>query len=188
MPTYPSSTATTLRMVYYIRPNALTTSVDTAGGKAYTGTVSGLNLTTSSGYASAMSTSTRIDVIRGHAPFAHVLIGILPTGAVGTGVTLTAAQIALCATGDFVCLAEYSPVAQIPDTFHPLLAHMSAMSYLEASGDRENHKRLMEQTGKLEAEAIGLISPRVEEGSKKLVSNYGPLGAIGWSRNRYRGT
>lgn len=171
-PTKPSSTAVTLRQIYYIRPNEVTntssnyftvTAVNTSTGLVTIG-------------AHSFTTSSVIDVIKASSPFEHVAISVNPTATTGTTVTISdASQVEI---GDYVCFADKSPVAQIPGEAYPLLAHLVAMELLLANGDRENYDKLAQALPKLEAEVTALISPRNEEGAKKIMSGYGSVGHV----------
>lgn len=173
VPSTPTSSAATLRMVYYIRPNQLTaTSTD-----YYTITAIAGNVLTI-GAHTIFANSTKIDLIKATSPFEHVGIGTTASAIGGTSISVSTAIAERLEVGDYVCLQDKSPVAQIPGEFYPVLAHMTAMEMLAAIGDRENYDKLDKQLPKLEAEATALISPRNEEGAKKIMSAAGSLGAI----------
>lgn len=179
VPSSPNSTVVTVRLVYYVCPNEVTTSVDAANASAIAvSSVAGSVVTLA--FAHNWTTSTKLDVIRGGPPFAHMQVSVTPTAVGATTVTLS--SVTGIAAGDYVCAAELTKYPQIPDAFFPLLEHLTAMEVLKALGDRENHKRLAEELPKLESEALTVISPRVEEGSRKIMSNAGALGVVG----RYR--
>lgn len=187
VPAVPSSNIATIRMVYYICPNALSTSLNTAGGQCFTVTaVSGNVVTLMASHG--LLTSTRLDVIRGQPPFAHMQIDVYPTAVDAITGTVTLSDASGIVVGDFICKAEFAPRAQIPDAMYPLLAHVSAMDVLKSIGDLANHKRLAEELPKLEADVMALISPRVEQGAKKIMSNSSVVGALSWAgRRRYWG-
>lgn len=176
-PTVPSSTATTLRFLYYIRPNQVSSSLDSAGADSFTVTA----VNTSTGVITLMAshgltTANTIDILKGNGTFEHIAVGITPTASAST--TVTVADASQVEVGDFVCKQQKSPVAQIPSEYYPLLAHLVAMEVLMGLGDRDNHKRMAEMLPMLESEAKALIAPRNEEGSKKIMSGYGSLGHV----------
>lgn len=184
VPSNPISTATTIRFVYYARPSQLTstssdyyavTAVDTSTGEITIG-------------AHTITTSTKIDIIKATPPFEPVALSSLATAAGATTITVSTTLAARVEVGDYVCLEDKSPLAQVPGELYPLLAHLVAMEVLQAIGDRENHARLAETLPGLEKECMDLISPRNEEGAKKIMSSSGALGSVGgpW-RRRYQG-
>lgn len=180
VPGPPSSSIASVQLVYYVCPNALTTSVDAVNAdciavSSVVGSV--VNLASSHNF----QTSTKLDVIRGGPPFAHMQVDVLPSAVGASSVTL--ASVTGIEAGDYVCRAEKTKYAQLPDALFPLLEHLAAMEFLKSSGDLTNHKRLAEELPKLEADALAIISPRVEQGARKTMSNYGALGAVG-----FRGT
>lgn len=179
VPASPNSTVVTVRLVYYVCPNEVTTSVDAANASAIAvSSVAGSVVTLA--FNHNWTTSTKLDVIRGGPPFAHMQASVTPT-AVGAD-TVTLSSVTGIAAGDYICAAELTKYPQLPDAFFPLLEHLTAMEVLKALGDRDNHKRLAEELPKLESEALTIISPRVEEGAKKIMSNAGALGAVGGRR------
>ncbi len=174
-PSVPNGTATTLRFLYYIRPNQLTTALDTTTGDCWTITsISGNILTITSGHP--LTTSTKVDLVKSDGAFEHVAIGVLPTATATATVTVPdASQVVV---GDFLCRAEKSPVAQVPSEYYPLLAHLTAMEVLLSIGDAANYKSMAALLPQLESEAAAMISPRNEEGAKKIQTSFGSLGNI----------
>lgn len=174
-PGVPSSTATILRFMYYVRPNQVTNSLDTTTADSFTITgIAGNVLTITSGHN--ITTTTAIDLVKQDGAFEHVAIGVFPSATATATVTVPdASQLAV---GDYVCKAQKAPVAQVPGEYYPLLAHLTAMEVLMSTGDLDNHKRLAEMLPQLEKDAAAMIAPRNEEGSKKIMSSYGSLGAL----------
>ncbi len=181
-PTVPSGTAVTLRMVYYIRAGALSSSLDVASGKCFTVTgVSGNVISILSSHG--ITTSMRIDIVKGGSPFESLTVDELPSATGST--TVTVADGSRVEIGDFVCLADYSPMPQVPDAFWPALAISAAKDYWMALGDEKMVARLDKELwgdGKknkgIVGQAVDLIAPRVEEGGKKIKSPYGAMGAL----------
>lgn len=181
----PQSTtgATTLRMVYYIRPSDIsTTAVDTASGDCFTITgVSGNVLTVMSSHG--ITTSTRVDVMKAGPPHEFLTVDELPSATGAT--TVTIADGSRVEIGDFLCKADKAPVLQLPDVMHPVVACLAAQEYWMALGDANQVERLEraiwgdgQRNKGLVHRAKALMAPRVEEGSKKIMSPYGVLGAL----------
>jgi hypothetical protein len=87
-----------------------------------------------------------------------------------TGATSTDAEI-----GDYLCYAGESPVPQIPAEAHPLLAQATLCQYLRASG-QPGLSEAEARRAQMEADIIGLFTPRTQEQPHRVVNRYGP----GW--------
>lgn len=180
-PVNPSGAVATIRMVFYCRPGQLDSSLDAAAGDCFTVTaVSGNILTLMASHG--LTTLTKVDVLKGGAPFEYLSVDELPGAAAST--TVTVADGRRVEVGDFVCKADKSPVAQVPDCFQPVLVALAAQKFWRALNDSEAVKSLeLELYGAdgkngLVGEARALISPRNEEGAKKIMSPFGALGSL----------
>jgi hypothetical protein len=71
---------------------------------------------------------------------------------------------------DYVCEAECSPVAQIPEIFQNLLCQSTAMKCMEALGDKANLASAEIKYEKMRELAIAQITPRVTK-SPKYITN-----------------
>lgn len=173
VPTVPSGSAVTLRMVYYLRPGEITSSLDAASGNCFTVTgVSGNVLTIMASHG--ITTSSVIDVIKKEPPCEALLVDSSPTATGAT--TVTVSDGSRVEIGDFICLRDKAPKAQIPDAFYPVIAAMAAREFWAALGDGPNTDRLERMVEVQIRKAQGLIAPRVEEGARKIMSRYGALG------------
>lgn len=174
-----SSGITTLRMVYYVRPNQVTSSLDAASGSCFTVTsVSGNVLTLMASHG--ILTTTKIDIIKAGPPHEYLTVDEFPSAVASS--TVTVADGSRVEAGDFVVLADKSPVAQLPDAFRPPLALLAAQSYWMALNESEMVEKLDtaiygddRRPGAMK-NAVALIAPRVEEGARKIMSPYGVLG------------
>lgn len=188
-PTSTASTAVTLRMVYYIRPGQISSYIDVADGEVFTITgVSGNVLTITSGHG--ILTTDKVDVLKGGPPFEHLSVDEFPSAVTTT--TVTIADASRVEVGDYLCIADRAPTAQIPDAFYPVLVSLTALAFRTALNDSESIARLKEHIfgkdgkGGTLQEAVALIAPRVEEGAKKTMSPYGVLGRLqGLTRRVY---
>ncbi len=173
VPALPSSSAVTLRMVYYLRPAEITSSLDAASGNCFAvTTVAGNVLTIASSHG--ITTSSVIDVIKKEPPCEPLFVEISPSATGAT--TITIADGTRVEVGDFVCLKDKAPKAQVPDCFYPVLAAMAAKEFWQALGDSANTDRLERMIETQLRKAQALIAPRVEEGGKKIMSQFGALG------------
>lgn len=87
-------------------------------------------------------------------------------------------------TGDYVTLAEQTPVPNMPTEMHPIIAQAAAINILESLSDTEAltnaQKRMMKMTSAIQT----LIDDRVELAPKKIKPRHGTLSnAIGIRKN-----
>jgi hypothetical protein len=167
-------------MVYYVRPSQVSSSLDTASGYCFTVTVVNGNILTLMS-SHGISTTSKIDIIKAGAPHEYLTVDEYPSAT--TSSTVTVADGSRVEVGDYVCLADKSPVAQVPDAFRPCLSLLAAQSYWIALDGTDMVERLdfaiygdgKRREGAMR-NAIALITPRVEEGARKIMSPYGVLG------------
>lgn len=76
---------------------------------------------------------------------------------------------------DYICLRGMSPYAQIPDELFPFLCAAVSRRVLEAIGDREGASVMQNTLDARRREALSLIIPRNEDGSKPIVKKFSPL-------------
>jgi hypothetical protein len=181
-----SSTATTLRMSYFIRPNELAAISATNGIHAISAINTSTKAVTVAGNT-AISTSTPCDLVAATPGFESLDIDLTPTAASGTVITFgnASALPTDLAVGDYVCLAGKSPVPQIPAEFHPILAQRVACAWMEAF-DAPGLEKAVAKLGKMEEAAGVLVSPRSPGNPRKLVNlKSSALGSGGtWRRIR----
>jgi hypothetical protein len=76
-------------------------------------------------------------------------------------------------------MADTSPVVQAPVEFHDVLAQKVAVKVFESKGMTEKLGSAREELGRMEADALALISPRVDGETKRAV-NRGGLFRMRW--------
>ena len=158
--------APTIELVYYLRPNRLV-SPSTAVGviTAVNGTTFQLTVAA----APATFTSTALyDVVRARPGYDCLMMDAAATVA-GNVLTFNSLENEI-AVGDYVCLAEESPVAQIPPEMHPVLAQRVIVKVLEAVGDTQGMQAAQSKLAELQESALTLITPR-NDGSQKRFAN-----------------
>jgi hypothetical protein len=176
-----STTATTIRLKYYLRPNDLTT---TAANYATVATATGSTVTLTTSGAHGFTTSSSLDFVKAGGGYESQFIAQAPSSASGSDLafsSLTSADYSLAA-GDYVCVAGYSPVPQIPAEFHDILAQRTACRWLEANGDRQGLQVAAQTLQQMEADVGIIITPRVESSPQKIINRSGVLG--GWRGRR----
>lgn len=167
VPTPNSSGAASLRLKYFVRPNALVAtgytigSIDTALSKVL--------VTNGSGIFSTFST---VDIISAKSPFDSLAIDQTPTAAniSGADVYLTFASLPDgLALGDYVADAEQSAVPQVPLEFHNYLYQRTLCRVLQSIGDTEGLAAAERDAEKMREDALTLLANRVEGEPKKVV-------------------
>jgi hypothetical protein len=169
----PAATTGTLRLRYFMRPSRLAATTACAQ-------ISAINTVTStvtvSSIPSSWATNTVVDFIKAQAPYYNLAIDQTITGVSGTDITFSSLPTNL-AVNDWLALAEYSPIPQVPHEFLPVLAQMTVAKALEAIGDREGARaaeRVLTGTGTepdtgMIASVLKLITPRVVGEPKKVI-------------------
>ncbi len=167
----PTASTGTLRMLYFRRPGTL---VDVSAAALITAINTGTKVVTlSTTIPSTFTTLVTYDLIQGTPGFATRDIDLAVSAASGTSMTFSAALPTGLAVGDFVALANQSPIPQIPVELHGLLAERVAFRALQALGDPKAQSafQVCEATRK---NVLALLTPRSEGSSRPLVNYNGP--------------
>jgi hypothetical protein len=161
--------AATVRITYFRRPSALVlpAAVFTISEKGHS------SLLAEDQVPSTFSSDVTFDIVRAKPPFS-ILYQDLTVNLVGAfSITLDTVVPSDVSVGDYVCLAGESPVAQVPVELHPLLSQRTVYKCLEALGD-EKAATAEASADKMRADALTLLTPRVEGASRPIVNFYGP--------------
>ena len=92
-------------------------------------------------------------------------------------------------SGDYLCLRETAPVAQIPTEMHPVLAQRAAIHILEALGDSEGLANAMRRLQDMDEGTMSIVDDRVEGAPQKINQRHTPLKQSvngGWKRRNRR--
>lgn len=178
----------TLRIRYYLRPSFLT-KVDQAGvisAVVYDDVASTVTITMSS-VGKNFTDNVKYDIIGHKSPnkiktFDKEAIS-LTTGTTGT-IVFSSDGINGIEVGDYVAIAEETPVPNIPTEMHPLLAQAAAVNILESLGDTEALANADRRMTKMVTAVQSLIDDRVELAPKKIKPRHGTLAS---SRRGNRG-
>lgn len=155
----------TLRMSYFARPNKLVlttscaqvTSIDTV-----------LNTVVVSSAPATMSTGVLVDFIQNNNPFDLLSFDQSLVSVSGTTLEVAALPSGL-EVGDWVCIANDSPVPLVPEELHPVLVQSALVTTLSSKKDKAldyESKKLMDQ---IEA-VLTMLDPRVQNNSTKMRS------------------
>jgi hypothetical protein len=161
----PGSTADTLRLRYFMRPSRLALTSACAQISAIN---TGTNTVTVSSVPSTWTTGTSVDFIKATPPYQNPAIDQSITGVSGSDITFASLPSDL-AVGDWIALAEYTPIPQVPFEFQPVLAQMTVVKALEAIGDREGAAAAKDDLKTIQQAALMLVTPRVQGSNKKVI-------------------
>ena len=189
----PTRTYTSVRIRYYLRPNYLTKmkeagvveSVDKSDPDNIT-----INL---SSVGKNFAQQEKYDIVGSNSPnkiksFDHTATSYVKVGDTGTLVfdrSELESVLDDIAVGDYITLAEQTPVPNIPTEMHPLLAQAAAINILESLNDTEALTNATRRMDKMTKAIQSLIDDRVELAPKKIKQRHGTLASsIGFNRRR----
>jgi len=161
----PSSTTGTLRQRYYMRPSRLAATSACAQISAID---TGTSTVTVNAVPSSWATGTIVDFIAYTAPFQWRSTDATISSVSGSDIVFSSLPTGLV-VGDWIALAEYTPMPQIPFEFQPVLAQMTVVKALEALGDEAGVKRAVSDLQILQTNALHLITPRNHGEPKRVV-------------------
>lgn len=162
----------TLNLVHYRRPNQLVAT--SACGQI---TAISTNTVTVSALPSTMVIGVTCDLVQANPGFDCTTIDQAITNVSGTTLTFASLPSNL-SIGDWVCLSQQSPVPQIPQELHAVLAQMVVVKCLEALGDRDGMQIAEAKLEKMKASTLKMISPRIDDSPKKITNRNGLLANI----------
>ncbi len=169
----PNVTQGTIRMRYYQRPSRLEQTINCAQITSFD---TNALTATCSAVPSTWANGTVVDFIPAVIPYQPYGLNSVISGVTSGVITFSALPTtssngaAVLTAGDWIALAEYTPIPEVPFEFFAALAQATACKGLEAIGDQQN-LGIAEQ--KLEAylqSALKLVTPRDQNGTKKVVS------------------
>lgn len=162
----PSSTTLTLRIRYFQRPSQLALTSNCAQVTAIN---TGTNTVTVSFIPSSWAVGTIVDFISAAPPYGTEAIDQAITGLSGTNITFAALPSTL-AVNDWIALAEYTPIPQIPREFQPVLAQMTAVKVLQAQGDVQGAQQAGQDLQVIAKNALAMITIRNQGDNRKVVT------------------
>lgn len=157
-------TSGTLRMYYFARPNELV-AVSAVGVIQSIGSTS-VVLTAA---PTTFVTNAVTDFIQAANPYDLLAYDQSITGVSGTTISFASLPSGL-AVGDYLCLANQSPVAMIPDELHPVLVQSALCKCLSSKKDK-GYEQEMVTLQQYKQDALNMLDPRVENDSVKFRSS-----------------
>lgn len=155
--------AGTLRLPYYMRPNALVAPDEAA---AVTGVLSASEVEISVAGGGLFEAAQQVDVVRGTPGFETLATGVVATFTLGSGVYTVgfpAGVPADMAPGDYICQPGQSPAAQCPVELRGLLAARAARRALMSVNEAQQASMLDSSVAELTEVARNLLAPRVDD-------------------------
>lgn len=163
----------TFRIRYYLKPSKLVTLTSVA-------TISAINSGTISVSAipSDYTTADKYDFVRASPGYDSLAISKTCSSISSPDMSFTASDVpSELAVGDYVCMADESPVPQIPVEWFSYLAQLTAVQILESIGDNEAATVAVKRLARMEKNVLSLISPRVEKKSKAIIRAFDDYGS-----------
>ncbi len=179
----PPNAGGTLKISYFGAPGRMTTtstdfraitSVDTTTGAI--------------GFAS-WTFSGNLDVVRGSSGFSALLQQPSYSGATTTSITLSTEDASFCEVGDYVCVADTTPVVPVPRELHGVLLGRTVAALMRQLGKGAIAELEEANANRLCDLAVELLTPRVESAVRpgrghlnwrRPGGGYGALSRWGW--------
>lgn len=156
----------TYRVRYHLRPSRL---VETSSVATITDINRSTGVITVNARPSSFTTSQEYDFVKKKAGF-DILSKDTTSSAFPTITQMTFSSIPdELAVGDYICLADESPVPQLPVDWFQFLASYTAAAILESIGDTAAAQKIESRLARLKSNALSIISPRVQNKSKPIV-------------------
>lgn len=129
-----------------------------------------------------------VDFIQGKAGCATISYDVNLQGVSGNELTFASADdIVDVEIGDYVGLAQETPVMQLPDEAQPLLETCVADRVLYAIGDYEGSQAMQKDVAAQERNLLKIVQPRIEGEQTKIINRSGLLRGRGYNYWRVRG-
>ena len=169
--------ALTVRMSYFRRPNKLVLPAACGVVTSASGSTIVMAAAVTGFIGAGYQGATPLDYVRQQPGYETLAMDQLPSissATLTTATPLTSDPVALAA-GDYICLAEESPVPQIPPEMHPVLAQRVICKVMEAVGDSNGLQMATAKLAEAEHAALTLLTPRVDGEVKKFVNRSSPM-------------
>lgn len=171
----PAVSNATLRMRYFVRPGQFVTNAapttSTVASVSYSGPTA--TVTTSVVVGSG---AVSVDCLAYRPPFEYLALNGSGSGGIYT-LPNSSPNIAV---GDYVSLADQSPLLQLPVELHSLLAQRTLCRVLQQLGYSDKYAMASDEADRLEEVALKLLSPRVDGAPKKMRGVLGALSRRPW--------
>lgn len=154
----------TLRLTINLRQGNM---VATTSAAQITAINTGTNTLTFTSLPSTFTTAQTYDIIQANPHFDTLNIDLTCSSVTSTTMVMSSLSSRL-AVGDWVSLANYTPIPQIPYDLAPLLEQKVSCSILRTLDDIEGYKLAMEELARMEKAVTPIYTPRFENEGKKI--------------------
>jgi len=154
-----------LRMKYFARPSKLVLTTDCGQVSSID---TGTNSVVISSAPATFANGTVIDIIQNNNPFDLLSMDQSITTVAGTTLTFASLPTDLL-VGDWICIANQSPVPLVPQELHTLLVQAALVESLSSKKDKA-FKDANEKYEMLKNNVINMLDPRVNNSSVKMRS------------------
>ena len=138
--------------------------------------ISGTTLTfASSTIPSTWTTSNTFDLVQQNPHFDTLGIDLTASSITSTTIVLSATPSSRLAVGDWISLANTTPVVQIPVELQNLHSTKCAATILRAQGSKDSADRADAEIKEMEKNVWPIYSQRIEDEGKKIVQRNGIL-------------
>jgi hypothetical protein len=178
----PIDTSYSLKIWYNLKPGSLCQVTSAARVTAV-----GATTVTCSSLPTTMLAGVTVDFIKATSGCRTLALSKAITNATATDLTFAAGDVPTgLAVGDYVSLAETSPVVQIPDEAYPYFETLCASRVCDAIGDLEVQQALEAKAQRQKESLLKILAPRIEGAAKKIVNRNGLLRGRGFSNSSNR--
>lgn len=179
----PNASTYILRQFFNLQPNRMVTMDQAAKVLAINA-----NIVTVDAIPSAFTSPATVDLIQGKAGCSTISYDVTMQSAVANQLTFASAEMLTgLAVGDYVALAQQTPVMQLPDEAQLLLETATADRVLYAIGDYEGSAAMQKDAKLQEKNLLQIIQPRIEGEQTKIINRNGLLRGRGYNYWRVRG-
>ena len=165
----PNRSTDRLRWGYYRKPSSC---VELSAVGTITNIDTSLNKITVSAMPSTITSSTPVDLVRSSGGFECLAIN-QSVAVVGNTATFSSLPAGL-EVGDYLCLAEETPVPQIPADIHSYLTLRVAKVVLEGLGFLKEADNFEKDLKLAESIFDSLLTPRTDGNPKKIINWFSP--------------
>ncbi len=169
----PASAQGVIRQRYFQRPSRLEQTANCAQITAVDATT-----VTCSAIPTSWAIGNAVDFVPGTVekatPYglASAITNISSTVITFTATPVDSAGASLVTVGDWVALAGYTPIPEVPFEFQSILAQASACRGLEAIKDIAGLQNALQTLEKNQSAATKLMTPRDQQGPRKVLSGW----------------
>jgi len=163
----------TLRLYYFKRPSKLIQTTQCSQITSITNNTCIVNLIPTD-FGSGNSITITADVVKSNPAFKLLTMDIALSIDSTTNTITFPADLSTynISVGDYICLANESPIPILPVEVHSLLAQSVAVKLLASLGDDKNFQIASDRLTTMKKSVLELISNRVEGANRKVISRF----------------